>query len=144
MPQRIRGAETAVIITRGGITENTLPDIHSFGVTFQSEVKKQGYLGQKTDLTDDIFHCVDFDFEFHTYTQDYLRFLVAIFDRQKRNTPDLVINVSAVLLYPGGDTPDVILPDCKFGPTNDNWATRTDYKNTKMTGSCDDIDIAFS
>jgi hypothetical protein len=144
MAERIKGQEVGIIITRGGVVENTLTDVHTFGVTFQSEVKKMGYLGQKTDLVDDVFHCVDFDFEFHTYSQDWLKFLVAIHDRQKRNQPTLVINISAVLFYPGGDEPQIFLPDARFGPTNISFPKRDDYVNKKWAGSCSDYDLALS
>lgn len=142
--QRIKGQETAIIITSGGSVQNTLTDIHSMSVTFQSEVKKQGYLGQKTDLTDDVFHCVDFEFEIHTYSQDVLKFIVAIMNRQKRNNPQLVINIATVLFYPGGDEPQLFLPDAKFGPTNLGFGARADYVNKKWQGSCDDFDLALS
>jgi hypothetical protein len=144
VPQRIKGQESAIIITSGGVVQNTLVDIHNFGVTFQSEVKKMGYLGQKTDLTDDVFHCVDFDFELHTYTQDWLSFLVAVHDRQKRNNPGLVINLATVLEYPGGDEPQLFLPDAKFGATNASFPKRDDYINKKWTGSVDDYDLSLS
>lgn len=141
---RIKGQESAVIITSGGVVQNTLTDIHSLTLTFQSEVKKQGYLSQKTDQTDDIFHTVDFEFEFHTYTQDWLSFLVAIFDRQKRNTPTVVFNIATVLFYPGGDEPQIFLPDCKFGPTAVGFQDRGSYVNKKMSGSTDDWNLALS
>ena len=42
MRQRLKGQEVAVVITRGWVVENTLTDVHSLNITFQSEVKKQG------------------------------------------------------------------------------------------------------
>lgn len=146
MAKRIKGQECAIVTTRGGVVENTLTDVHSLNITFQSEVKKQGYLGQKTELTDDVFDCVDFDFEIHTYTQDWLKLLVAIHDRQKRNQPDLVINIAAILFYPtvGGDEPQIFLPDAKFGPVAVGFANRKEYVNKKISGSCDDYDLALS
>ncbi len=142
--ERIKGQETTLIITSGGAVQATLVDVHSLTVTFQSEVKKMGYLGQKNDLTDDVFRCVDFEFEFHSYTQDWLRFLVALHDRQKRNNPSLVINLATVLFYPGGDEPQLFLPDCKFGPVAVGFPNRTEYVNKKLSGSCDDYDLALS
>jgi hypothetical protein len=142
--QRLKAQETALVITRGGVVENTLTDVKDLSITFQSEVNKMGYLGQKTDLTDDVFVCVDFDFEIHTYTQDWLKFLVAVNDRQKRNQPNLVINLAAVLFYPGGDEPQIFLPDAKFGPLAMSFPERKDYVGKKISGSSDDWDLALS
>jgi hypothetical protein len=144
VPQRVKGQEVAILITRGGVLENTLVDIHNFNWEFNSEVKIQGYLGEKNDRTDDVYHHTKFDYEMHTHTQDWLRFVVAVHDRQKRNTPNLVINISAVLEYPGGDQPVLFLPDCKFGPIAIANPQRADYTNKKWQGACDDYDLQFS
>lgn len=144
MAQRIKGQETAIIITRQGVVENTLVDIHNFDLEFTSEIKTQGYLGQKTDLNDDVYHGVKFNFELHTYTQDWLRFVVALHDRQKRNNPSLVINLSTVLFYPGGDEPQIFLPDAKFGAIPMTIPDRVSYINKKFTGACDDYDLQLS
>lgn len=144
MPQRIKGQENAILITRGGVLENTLVDIHSFNIEFNSEVKVMGYLGEKNDRTDDVYHHVKFDFEMHTHSQDWLHFLVALHDRQKRNDPNLVINISSVLEYPGGDQPVVFIPDAKFGPVADASAARADYINKKWQGASDDYDVEFT
>ena len=144
MSQRVKGQESAIIITQNGVVQNTLTDIHNFDIEFASEIKTVGYLGQKTDTNDDVYHGVKFNFEMHTYTQDWLRFLVALHDRQKRNRPNLVFNIAVVLFYPGGDEPQIFVPDAKFGSVNMTIPARADYVNKKLTGAADDYDLALS
>src|SRR5262252_7137116 len=105
--QRIKGQEATIIITRGGVTEDTLTDIHNFNAEFQGEIKTQGYLGEKTNRNDDVYNGVKLDFEMHSHSQDWLAFMMAIHDRMKRNNPTLVINITADLLYPDLDNPTV-------------------------------------
>jgi hypothetical protein len=142
--QRIKGQEVAIIITQDGDVQNTLVDIHNFDIEFSSEIKTVGYLGQKTDTNDDVYHGVKFNLEMHTFTQDWLRFLVAMHDRQKRNNPTTVFNIAAALFYPGGDEPQIFIPDAKFGPVNMTVPNRTDYVNKKISGASDDYDLALS
>lgn len=142
--QRIKGQEVEVVITSGGAIQDTLTDIHNFNVEFESEVKSQGYLGEKTNRKDDIYNGTKFDFEMHTHSQDWLRFIITIHDRQKRNTPNVIINIGAVLFYPNGDEPQIFIPDAKFGPQAVSTASRGDYTNKKIQGECDDMSVSFS
>jgi hypothetical protein len=141
---RLRGQETSIIITRGGVVENTLTAIHEFNAELSSEIIEASYLGQKTKLHDDIFNGVKGDFAFHTYSEDWLFFAQAIIDRQKRNTPDLVINITTVLFYGGDDsaTPQLFFPDCKFGPLAISVANREAYVGQKITWASDDWDFS--
>lgn len=142
--QRVKGQEVTITITRGGVLEESLTDIHSLNLGFESEIKSKGYLGEKTDRKDDVYRGVKFDFEFHSHTQDWLTFVTALIDRQKRNTPDLVINISCTLEYPNLDNPTIFIPDAKFGPIDVNIADRTEYVNKKFAGAADDYDLTLS
>lgn len=141
MSLRIKGQEVQVLLTRAGVLEDSLTDILNFNVEFVSETKEQGYVGQKNDQTDDVFKNVKFDLEFHSHTPQWLIFLKAVHNRQKRITPNLIINISAVLFYPSGETPTITLPDCKFGPLPLNIGARADYVKKKLQGMCDDYDL---
>lgn len=139
--QRIKGQEVQVIITRGGALEDTLTDIQNLTVEAEFEIKSQGYLGEPTNRKDEIFNGVKFDLDAHLHSQDYLKFLKAVRDRAQRKTPDLVINISAVLNFPNGDTPSILIPDAKFGAQPLSVSARGDYVKVKMQGEADDYQI---
>lgn len=140
MSQRILGQNASIIIVRNSIVEATITDIHKMGIVFDSEIIKKGYLGQKTNLVDDVFKGVTGDFEFHTYSQDVFFFLQAIHDRQKRNTPNTVINITVDLLYPNLQNPTHFFPDCAFGAQNMDLSSRTDWINKKIPWASNDYD----
>lgn len=140
-PQRIKGQEITVLITRGGILEDQITEIMNLNIEMVSETKVQGYLGEKNDRTDDIFNHVKFDMEIHPSSQAWFTLAKAIQDRQKRITPDVVINITAVLQFPNGDAPSIALNDCKFESIPHNIGSRGDYMKSKLSGVCDDISI---
>jgi len=141
MAQRVKGQEVSILIVRAGVLEDTLTAIQSFNVEMQSETKTQGYLGEKSNRTDDIFNQVKFDMELNLFSQDWFAFQQAIIDRQKRITPDVIFNISAVLFFPSGQTPTVLLQDVKFGTMPLNVANRGDYVKVKLDGVCDDFEV---
>lgn len=138
---RIRGQEASLIIVRGGIVEATLDNIHSFNSNLDSEILEAAYLGEKSKRFDDIFIGVSGDFEFHSHSEDWIIFAAALNDRQKRNTPDLVINISVSLQYPSLDNPVLFFPDCKFGQLAIGIPAREQYINHKIPWKCDDWDF---
>ncbi len=142
--QRIKGQEVAVLITRDGELEDTLTDILSFNTEPELEVKSQGYLGEKTNRKDDIYNGCKFDMELHLHKQVWFSFLASIVARAKRETPDLVINITAVMSFPDGSTPTVLLPDVKFGPVPHSISSRGDYVKVKLSGECDDFEVTQS
>ncbi len=142
--QRIKGQEVSVLITRDGALEDTLTDIIDFNVELEMEIKSQGFLGEKTNRKDDIFNGAKFDLTLQLHKQDWFNFSAAIVARAKRETPDVVFNITAVFSFPNGETPSRLLPDVKFGAIPINVTSRGDYVKVKLSGECDDISDQLS
>lgn len=142
--QRIKGQEVSILITRDGALEDTLTDIQNFNMDTELELIVKGYLGEKTNRKDDIFNGIKFDLELHLHKQDWFNFQAAIVSRAKRDTPDVKFNITGVMSFPNGDTPTVLLPDCKFGAIPMNVSARGDYVKVKLSGGCDDYVITTS
>ena len=128
---------------RESVLETELIDIMNFNAEFMLEQIAQGYLGEKSERHDEIYKGAKGDFELHTHSQDWLTFAQAVKDRAQRNTPDLVINISAVMFYPNGQTPTLLFPDVKFGAMPMNIGSRSDYQKVKMDFVCDDFTTSF-
>lgn len=139
--QRIKGQEVAVLITRAGALEDTLTNIQNFNVELDFEIKKQGYLGEPTDRRDEVYNGVKFDLELHLHRSAWFTFVKALIDRAKRNTPDVVFNISGVFNFPSGETVTMLLPDVMFGPVPHNVSARGDYVKVKLQGECQDFQI---
>ena len=144
LPSRIRGQECTILVVRAGVLEDSITSVMNFNFEYQGETKTQGYLGEKNNRTDDIFNQGKFDFEAHLTTQQWLTFIKAIQDRQKRVTPDVQFNISVVLEFANGETPTVFFNDCKFGAIPNNIASRGDYVKVKFDGMVDDISFTTS
>jgi hypothetical protein len=142
--QRIKGQETTILIVQDGALQAELTDVRNFEFELQTEIKSQGYLGEKTNRKDEVYNGVKGSFELHLHSQDIFTFQNAILDRAKRNTPDTVFNISSVLNFPNGETPTVLFPDVKFGPIPLNVPERGDYINVKVQFECDDFERQLS
>lgn len=136
--QRLKGQEVSLIITRDGELEAELTDVKSCEFTFAFEVKKEGYLGEKTIRTDDVFMGVEGSLELHLHSGDVFDFVQAVKDRAQRNAPDLVFNVAGIFTFPTGEVRTLTIPDAKFGPVPISANDRGDYVAAKFSFSADD------
>lgn len=141
MEQRIKGQEVTITVVRGGVVEASFTDIKNFNFTIKSEVKKQGYLGEKGSRVDDVFDSVDFDFEMHVHNTQWAAFVSALQRRQKRELPDLEINIAGTFFYPNFETQAWVLPDAKFGDIPVGISDRKEYVNVKLSGSVGDFQL---
>jgi len=132
-----------VLINRGAELETELVDIKNFNLVFVSEILFQRYLGETNDRTDDVFKHVKGDMEMDLHSSDFLVFLAAVTDRQRRVTPDVVFNISAVLAFPNQQTPTIVVPDVKFGELPMNVAGGTEYVKFKLDYAADTHDVQF-
>lgn len=137
--QRVKGQEVEILFVRGGTLEDTLTDTQDFEFELDIELISKGYLGEKTNRYDEIFNGVKFNGTIHTHKQDWIPFAGAIVSRAQRDTPDVVFNISAVLNYPNGDTPNVLLADVHFGAIPVTTRSRNDYVSMKIQGATSDF-----
>lgn len=139
---RLKGQEVQVSIVRGGDVEDTITAIVNLNLTFDSQIKAQGYLGEKNDRHDATFVGIKGNLEYHSNGSRWLRFLLAIIGYQKRNDPGLVINIGNTFFYPGGDEPTILIPDVKFGPQSIAVGSRSDYVSKKLDFVADNAEIS--
>lgn len=127
MAQRIKGLEVEAILVADGVVQDTITDVRSFEVAFQTEILREGYLGETTDRRDEVFRGVRGRMELHFENRDVFTLFAKIVDRARRRTPGTRINIKATLNFPNGQRPKVIINDAFFGELPMNFASRTDY-----------------
>lgn len=135
--QRIRGQETAILISRDGQLESSLVNIRNFSFAYLLEIQSTGYLGEKSERKDEIFKGVKGSLELHLHNQDFMAFEKAILDRAQRNLPDLIFNITSVLSFPNGQTPTYVFPDIKFGEIPHDFPERAEYVTMKLDFECE-------
>ena len=141
--QRLRGQECTLIIIRDGEVETELTDIASFNWSAVAESMATGFLGERTERTDDIYkHCKgDFELQLHSAAA-WTNFRAAVKARQQRITPDVQFNIALVESYPNGDEQTITFSDVKFAEFPQSIGSRTDYVKVKIDFMCDDYSVA--
>jgi hypothetical protein len=144
IPQRVKGQEVQILYVAGGTLQETLTDTVSFEFGPKLELKEQGYLGETTNRHDDIYNGVKFTGKLHCHTQDWFSMQTSIIQRARRQVPSITFNISAVLDFPNGNTPSVLLSDCYFGPQTQQVGGRGEYVTINIEGGADDQNITTS
>ena len=142
--QRIRGESVTIIVAVGSEMVLSLTDISNFNATIQVEAVSTGFLGETSERVDMVYKVTDFDMEVQLHSQDYLKFAQAIKDKAQRTTPDTIFNITAVLQFPNGEAPSVVLPDVAFGPIPLNVPGRSEYVKSKVQGKASNHETIYT
>lgn len=127
MAQRIKGQEVEIILVSGGTPLVNITTVRSFEVAFQTEILREGYLGETTDRRDSIFKGVRARVGLHIENQDILALFLQVIEKARRRTPGFQINVKVTLNFPNGQRPRLMIPDVEFGELPFNFGSRSDY-----------------
>ncbi|KKN72083.1 hypothetical protein LCGC14_0414780 [marine sediment metagenome] len=130
--QRIKGQEVEVIAIINGVPQASLSAIRSFSMTYQMEIKSEGYLGEKTNRRDSVFNGIAARMELHTNDPGILTTINSIVDKARRRVPGVVINVKVTLNFPSGRRARVVIPNVEFGDIEVATSSRTDYTTVTM------------
>lgn len=125
--QRIKGQEVEVLMVVDGVVQNTITDVRSFEISVQTEILREGYLGEKTDRRDEKFNGVTGRIELHYENKDVFDLIQSIVNRATRQSPGTKVNVKATLNFPNGERTRVLIPDVYFGEFPLNFGGRGEY-----------------
>jgi hypothetical protein len=130
--KRLIGQDVEVILIVNGEPRDTLTAIKSFEVTFQNEIKDEGFLGETTNRKDTVFNGIKGRMEMQTDNKDLWVLFKSIVDKSRSRQAGTRINIKATMHYPNGDNVRVIVPDAEFGELPFNVGSRTDYAHTTL------------
>jgi len=133
MSQRIKGQEVELILVAGGRPLTNITTIRSFEFAFQTEVLREGYLGETTDRRDSVFRGISARMSMHIENQDILSLFLQIVEKARRRTPGVQINVKVTLNFPNGQRPRVLIPDVEFGELPFSFGSRSDYGEVSLS-----------
>jgi hypothetical protein len=139
LPQRLKGQEVSILITTGGVLEDSLVDITDFTATAMFQLISKGYLGEKSERKDEIYKGIKFELTLHLHTQRWFAFQNAIKLRAQRQTPNTKFNITAVMQFPNGDTPTITIADAKFGEQPLSVKGREEMVEAKIQGEAEDF-----
>jgi len=116
-------------------------DVRSFEMAFQTEILREGYLGETTDRRDEIFRGIRGRMELHFENDDVFGLFTSIVNRARRREPGVKVNVKATLNFPNGDRPRIIIPNVFFGEIPIAFGSRSDYGTIGMDFEAESADI---
>ena len=134
---RLKGQEIEVRFIADGVMQEAFACPVSFDDNIKTELKEQGYLGEKTNRHDEVYNGTDFNLKMHVQSNKWMAFQKLVTDRAQRITPATVINIIRSDFYSDGSTGTRIYPDVHFGPMPSSGPSRTDYVDVSLTGACD-------
>lgn len=138
MSQRIKGQEVEVVVIVDGNPQDTLSAIRSASISFKTEIKQEGYLGETTDRYDEVFKGCKGDIEFHYDSPAVFDLITAIVNRARRRAPGVKVNIKMTLNFPSGRRARVTLRDVAFGDLPLSFGSRSDYGSFKLDYACSD------
>ena len=138
---RIKGQEVELRIIKDSVLQSALTKISNFTIEAKFEVTEEGFLGGLTNEHDDIYNGCKVDFEMQLDGPEWLDLQQTMINRAKRITPDVEFSVAATLMWPGGETRGVVIPDLKFEAQPLSVGSRKDFVKVKIAGSADDFDL---
>lgn len=144
MAQRIKGQDVSIQIIQGGVALVNINNIKSFDFTYDLEIKKEGYLGQTTDLRDTIFNGVSGKLDVHPENQDILIFMDAVRAKAENRTPGVQFNIKATLQFPNGQRPRIVIPNVFWGSLPFSFGSRADYGSVSMTYEASTAQVLLS
>lgn len=133
---RIRGEDVEVMIVVDNAIDTTFTDIKSVEVSYDFEIKEEGYVGEKSNRYDDIYKGASGKISMHNSTPALFDFFQKIKNRAQRRTPGVKVNIKATLNYPSGERRRVIMQDVFFDPMGLNFAGRTEYGASDLSFKC--------
>lgn len=139
--QRILGQDVIVTPFVGGVPQQALTDVRNFEIAIQTEVLREGYLGQFTDRRDDIYRGIRGSFENHFSSRAALDMVVAITNRARRVGTDVAIVIQAALIFPNGDRPIIVTQDAFFNEIPIGFGSRSDFGNIRFDWESDDFRV---
>jgi len=130
--QRIKGQEVEVQIIKDGVPQSNVTAVKSLEISFQMEIKSEGYLGETANRKDAIYNGMRGSMTVNFSDSGTLDLTKAIVDKAQRRTPGVQFNIKAALNFPNGTRKRVIIPDVEFGEIPLNFGSRSDYGEQKF------------
>jgi hypothetical protein len=141
MANRIKGQDVTISVVNNGVPVSFIKDVRNFELTPKFEKLEEQYLGQTSKQYDNIFHGVDFKMDLHLEQSTAFDFVKAIKEaaQSRGSATASSVNITASLLFPGGQAKDVVLNSCYFEDMPFSIGGRSEYVQFSLSGSCSDI-----
>lgn len=139
MAQRFIGQDLILTPFLNGVPQDSYTDCRSAEVVFQTEIIKDGYLGQFTDRRDMVYRGVRGNFEIHFSEASVFDMVAGILNRARQRRGGNRIVIQMALQFPNGDRPLIVSEDAVFGEIPLSLPDRTSFGSLRFDWEADDV-----
>lgn len=145
MAGRAKGQDVRIVVTSSVAgQEDSITAVQSFEMSWQMEIKSEGYLGETANRKDDILMGIRANAKLHLERAAYFRFVQRVTDRAQRRLPASVkFNILASISFPDGSRARVLIEDCYFGELPLNVGGRDEYVESTIEIEASQARILF-
>jgi len=138
---RLRGQEVQLRITQGGVILRTLVMIENLTWTVLAEILRKSYLGQTTEMKDDIYKGTKVEFGFDVTSKEPFVMVRTLRDRMARRTAqaNAQVNLRFTCNMADGTRPRVTIPDLKFQDPSFALQNRESYGGFRFQCEAEDF-----
>lgn len=137
--QRFIGQDLILTPFLNGVPQESFTDTRSAEVVFQTEIIKDGYLGQFTDRRDMVYRGVRGSLELHFSDKGVFTTIAGILNRARQRRGGNRIIMQQSLLFPNGDRPIIQSEEAVFGEIPLNFPDRTSFATIRLDWEADDV-----
>lgn len=139
--QRIKGQEVEVRLIVDNQLVANLTEVKSFEMSLQTEILKEGYLGETTDRRDEVFRGITGKMDLHMTSGAMFDLLTTIANRAQRRQPNTntKINVKVAFNFPNAPKRIAVINNLFFGEMPINTGGRTEYVSVSLSFEADEI-----
>lgn len=139
--QRIKGQEVQVRIFENNKLVANITEVKSFEISLQTEIMKEGYLGETTDRRDEVFRGVTGKMDVHMKDPSVFTLIQKIADRAQRRVAGLQIDVRATFNFPNGQQKTAVISNLFFGEMPVSVGGRTEYVSSTLNFEADSVNF---
>lgn len=141
---RLKGQESQIRITQGGILQRTLTAIENLTATVMSDIIRKAYLGETTERKDDIYKGIKVEFGFDVMSKEPFVMVAALRDRMQRRTAQANSQVNLVFIanLADGTRPRITIPDLKFQDPALAIQNRESYAGFRFQCEAEDFQLS--
>ncbi|MFA6166742.1 MAG: hypothetical protein WC700_09005 [Gemmatimonadaceae bacterium] len=129
---RLRGEDTSLSILVDNQVQTQLGDVKSANLTWEMEIKEEGFLGEHSDRYDTVYKGITGDLDIQIEDASWTTFVQSLLDIAQRRTPGVSLQVVSKQRFTNGTSRTIIVPDPSFGAIPLATPARGDYVTVKL------------
>ena len=140
MSDRVRGQENIISIIRDGVLVTRITTIQTAEFTPRFNTSEEGYLGETTIRTDQIYNGVNVKITGHLESPEWFNLIANFRDKAARRIGGAVrVDLATTFIFPTGETSTFNVPDISVSDMQTTTGSREDYVEFSLDAIASDF-----